>query len=306
MAGSVFDSRQARRLFPLCTAAAIAGSFVGRCRPGRSPGRRDGIAGRPRGRAAGRASGRCIVGVSRIDDRPGAARRARPVDRRRPAGRLRRGRPLAADAPRRDRLRPAGDPHVLGDVPVPAGRLRDVPVRGRPGDGARPAVGGRDGHLVPRLDRARQPGLRPLRRGRARRSSCRSSTSPASASGSSPSRSRPRRSSGSPSRSPSAASRTPPGARSTTSSRAERRAQVLAFNDGVPGQIGTILSGLLLLASGTLLARDQVFWLGAGTALVCTVVVVGIRRRYAASVVRTLRARASASRSSRAGPGSPC
>jgi hypothetical protein len=29
MAGSVFDSRQARRLFPLCTAAAIAGSFVG-------------------------------------------------------------------------------------------------------------------------------------------------------------------------------------------------------------------------------------------------------------------------------------
>ncbi len=29
MAGAVFDARQARRLFPLCTAAAIAGSFVG-------------------------------------------------------------------------------------------------------------------------------------------------------------------------------------------------------------------------------------------------------------------------------------
>ena len=29
MAGAVFDSRQARRLFPLCTAAAIAGSFFG-------------------------------------------------------------------------------------------------------------------------------------------------------------------------------------------------------------------------------------------------------------------------------------
>ncbi len=43
----------------------------------------------------------------------------------------------------------------------------------------------------------------------------------------------------------------------------ERRAQVLAFNDGVPGQVGTILSGLLLLAAGSLLARDQVFWLGA-------------------------------------------
>lgn len=69
----------------------------------------------------------------------------------------------------------------------------------------------------------------------------------------------------------------------------ERRAQVLAFNDGVPGQVGTILSGLLLLAAGSVLARDQVFWLGAGTALLCTVVVLGIRRRYAASVLRTLR-----------------
>ena len=29
MAGSVFDARQAKRLFPLCTGAAIAGSFVG-------------------------------------------------------------------------------------------------------------------------------------------------------------------------------------------------------------------------------------------------------------------------------------
>ncbi len=70
----------------------------------------------------------------------------------------------------------------------------------------------------------------------------------------------------------------------------ERRAQVLAFNDGVPGQIGTILSGILLLAAGSLLARDQVFWLGAITALICTVVVVGIRRRYRASVVDSLRA----------------
>jgi HEAT repeat protein len=69
----------------------------------------------------------------------------------------------------------------------------------------------------------------------------------------------------------------------------ERRAQVLAFNDGVPGQIGTILSGFLLLASGTLFARDQVFWLGLITAIACTVVVYGMRRRYAASVISTLR-----------------
>ena len=70
----------------------------------------------------------------------------------------------------------------------------------------------------------------------------------------------------------------------------ERRAQVLAFNDGVPGQIGTILSGVLLLAAGSLLVRDQVFWLGAITALVCIAVVAGIRHRYRASVIDSLRA----------------
>ena len=34
VAGATFDARQAKRLFPLLTAAAIAGSFVGhpRCR----------------------------------------------------------------------------------------------------------------------------------------------------------------------------------------------------------------------------------------------------------------------------------
>ena len=70
----------------------------------------------------------------------------------------------------------------------------------------------------------------------------------------------------------------------------ERRAQVLAFNDGVPNQLGTILSGVLILAAGAFLVRDQVFWLGALTALVCTIVVLGIRRGYAASLLRTLRA----------------
>jgi len=69
----------------------------------------------------------------------------------------------------------------------------------------------------------------------------------------------------------------------------ERRAQVLAFNDGVPGQVGTMLSGLLLLAAGSLLARDQVFWLGAITATICAVVVWQIRRRYRSSVIESLR-----------------
>jgi HEAT repeat protein len=69
----------------------------------------------------------------------------------------------------------------------------------------------------------------------------------------------------------------------------ERRAQVLAFMDGVPSQIGMILSGLLLLGAGRLYAADQLFWLGAVTAIAATVVVLAIRRRYGASLLRTLR-----------------
>ena len=69
----------------------------------------------------------------------------------------------------------------------------------------------------------------------------------------------------------------------------QRRAQVLAFMDGVPGQLGTIVSGVLLLAAGSILAPTQVFLLGAGTALVATIVAVGIRRRYAGSLLLALR-----------------
>jgi HEAT repeat protein/ATP/ADP translocase len=68
-----------------------------------------------------------------------------------------------------------------------------------------------------------------------------------------------------------------------------RRAQVLAFMDGVPGQLGIMLSGLLLLGAGRLFALDQVFLLGIAAALVLTAVVIGIRRRYGASLLRTLR-----------------
>ena len=70
----------------------------------------------------------------------------------------------------------------------------------------------------------------------------------------------------------------------------ERRAQVLAFIDGVPGQLGMMLSGLLLLGVGRLFAADQVFWLGLVTALGVTAVVVAIRQRYGRSLLRTLRA----------------
>jgi HEAT repeat protein len=70
---------------------------------------------------------------------------------------------------------------------------------------------------------------------------------------------------------------------------APRRAQALAFNDGVPGQLGIMLSGVLLLTAGRVLAPDQVFWLGLATAALCAGVVIVIRRRYGAALIATLR-----------------
>lgn len=70
---------------------------------------------------------------------------------------------------------------------------------------------------------------------------------------------------------------------------AARRAQAMAFNDGVPGQIGMVLSGILILATTSLLAPAQVSWVGFATAAVCTVIVIGIRRRYGDALVRSLR-----------------
>jgi len=71
---------------------------------------------------------------------------------------------------------------------------------------------------------------------------------------------------------------------------ADRRAQALAFNDGVPGQVGTILSGVLLLATAGLVSMEPVFGLGIATAIVASLVVLGIKRRYADSLLAALRA----------------
>ena len=49
---------------------------------------------------------------------------------------------------------------------------------------------------------------------------------------------------------------------------AVRRAQVLAFNDGVPGQFGTACRGRPAPRRRALLAPDQLFWVGLATALV--------------------------------------
>lgn len=70
----------------------------------------------------------------------------------------------------------------------------------------------------------------------------------------------------------------------------ERRGQVLAFVDGVPGQLGTTLSGILLIVAGAVLAAGQVFIVGFVAAAACTLLVVRMRRRYGDELVASLRA----------------
>ena len=70
---------------------------------------------------------------------------------------------------------------------------------------------------------------------------------------------------------------------------AHRRAQVMAFQDGVPGQLGTILSGVLLLTAARVMEPAQVFWLGAVVAAIAVLIAIAIRRRYATSLLATLR-----------------
>jgi HEAT repeat protein len=69
---------------------------------------------------------------------------------------------------------------------------------------------------------------------------------------------------------------------------AARRGGVLAFMDGVPGQLGTMLSGILLVAAASL-ALEQVFVVGLVAAVACVCVGIGIRRAYARTLVQTLR-----------------
>ncbi|MEO8228562.1 MAG: HEAT repeat domain-containing protein [Chloroflexota bacterium] len=70
---------------------------------------------------------------------------------------------------------------------------------------------------------------------------------------------------------------------------AERRAQVLAFMDGVPGQLGITIAGLLLLAASDLLTQTATFVIGAVAALAAAWIVGQIRRAYTDSLLRTLR-----------------
>lgn len=69
-----------------------------------------------------------------------------------------------------------------------------------------------------------------------------------------------------------------------------KRAQVRTFNFGIPEQVGTVLSGMLLILGQTILQRQQVFLIGLGVALLCAYLVWRMRRGYGEALVDALRA----------------
>jgi HEAT repeat protein len=70
----------------------------------------------------------------------------------------------------------------------------------------------------------------------------------------------------------------------------QKRGQVLAFNNGVPSQIGVVLSGVLLIIAERAFTVQQVFLTGMALALVCGVLIWRMRKAYAQALVDALRA----------------
>ena len=71
----------------------------------------------------------------------------------------------------------------------------------------------------------------------------------------------------------------------------DRRGQVLAFSNGVPAQIGVVLSGLLIVLSNNVLADAKVvLLLGASVALVSVYVTIKMRPAYGEALLSALRA----------------
>jgi len=70
----------------------------------------------------------------------------------------------------------------------------------------------------------------------------------------------------------------------------QKRGQVLAFNNGVPSQIGVMLSGVLLIVADKAFTVQQIFLIGAFIALVCGIFVWRMRTAYGQALVDALRA----------------
>ncbi|HSM71062.1 MAG TPA: Npt1/Npt2 family nucleotide transporter, partial [Anaerolineales bacterium] len=70
----------------------------------------------------------------------------------------------------------------------------------------------------------------------------------------------------------------------------ERRGQVLAFNNGVPAQIGVVLSGLLIILSRQVIGTQEILLLGAFVALVTVAMTLRMRSAYGDALLDALRA----------------
>lgn len=70
----------------------------------------------------------------------------------------------------------------------------------------------------------------------------------------------------------------------------ERRDQTRAFIDGVPGQAGTVIAGLLLVVGEQALQPQQLYFIGLAAAIIITIVIWKASRAYGGALVDALRA----------------
>ncbi len=70
----------------------------------------------------------------------------------------------------------------------------------------------------------------------------------------------------------------------------QKRGQVLAFQNGVPSQIGVALSGLMLVLGERVLTTTQIFLVGMAVTLICGFLVWRMRTAYGQALIDALRA----------------
>ncbi|MFT3894544.1 MAG: HEAT repeat domain-containing protein [Anaerolineales bacterium] len=70
----------------------------------------------------------------------------------------------------------------------------------------------------------------------------------------------------------------------------ERRSQVLAFMNGVPAQVGVVVSGVMLLVARQIFTRQQVLLVGVAVAILCFYIVWKMRAEYGNALLAALRA----------------
>jgi len=70
----------------------------------------------------------------------------------------------------------------------------------------------------------------------------------------------------------------------------QKRGQVLAFQNGLPSQIGVILSGVLLILGEKVLTVQQIFLMCGAFAVVCGIVIWRMRPAYGEALIAALRA----------------